>query len=119
MLREVKAGYIWFPTAAIPDVMAVELTKLMQQNNVKSVAVMANVLSLPKELKTFIEPELKKAGIEIKFSTEYPPSIKDMTPMLALSYPGDSVLYGKTGKGNRHIQSISIRGVGRVGCLLS
>lgn len=98
MLREVKPGYIWFPTAAIPDVMAVELTK---------------------ELKTFIEPELKKAGIEIKFSTEYPPSIKDMTPMLALSYPGDSVLYGKTGKGNRHIQSISICGAGRVGCLLS
>lgn len=110
MLREVKPGYIWFPTAAIPDVMAVELTKLMQQNNVKSVAIMANVLSLTKELKTFIEPELEKAGIEVKFSTEYPPSIKDMTPMLAqikelkpdavlaLSYPGDSVLYGKQAK---------------------
>ncbi len=109
-LRTVKPGYIWFPTSAIPDRIGVELTAMLKAQNVKSVAVIANVLPFTKEIKNFLEPELKKAGIEIKVSSEYPPDIKDMTAVLtqakaanvdavlALAYPGDSVLYAKQAK---------------------
>lgn len=109
-LRKVKPGYIWFPTAAIPDRIGAELTALLKTQNVKSVVVLANILPFTKEIKNFLEPELKKAGIDIRLSTEYPPDIKDMTSVLtqarqadvdavlALSYPGDSVLYAKQAK---------------------
>lgn len=109
-LRQVKPGYIWFPTSAIPDRIGVELTAMLKANNVKSAVVLANVLPFTKEIKNYLEPELKKAGIEIKLSTEYPPDIKDMTSILtqvkqanpdavlALAYPGDSVLYAKQAK---------------------
>ncbi len=109
-LRQVKPGYIWFPTSAIPDRIGVELTAMLKTQNVKSVAVLANILPFTKEIKNFLEPELKKAGIEIKVSTEYPPDIRDLTAVLtqvkqadvdavlALAYPGDSVLYAKQAK---------------------
>lgn len=109
-LRQVKPGYIWFPTSAIPDRIGTELTAFLKASNVKSAVVLANVLPFTKEIKNFLEPELKKAGIEIKLSTEYPPDVKDMTAMLtqakqanpdavlALAYPGDSVLYAKQAK---------------------
>lgn len=109
-LRQVKPGYIWFPTSAIPDRIGAELTAMLKPQNVKSVAVLSNVLPFTKEIKNFLEPELKKAGIEIKVSTEYPPDISDMTStltqikqanvdaVLALAYPGDSVLYAKQAK---------------------
>ena len=109
-LRQVKPGYIWFPTSAIPDRIGAELTAMLKTQNVKSVAVLSNVLPFTKEIKNFLEPELKKAGIEIKVSTEYPPDIADMTStltqikqanvdaVLALAYPGDSVLYAKQAK---------------------
>ncbi len=109
-LRQVKPGYIWFPTSAIPDRIGAELTAMLKAQNVKSVAVISNVLPFTKEIKNFLEPELKKAGIEVKVSSEYPPDIKDMTPVLtqvrsanvdavlALAYPGDSVLYAKQAK---------------------
>ncbi len=109
-VRQVKPGYIWFPTSAIPDRIGAELTAFLKENKVKSVVVLANVLPFTKEIKNFLEPELKKAGIEIKQSAEYPPDIKDMTSMLtqakqanvdavlALAYPGDSVLYAKQAK---------------------
>lgn len=109
-LRQVKPGYIWFPTSAIPDRIGAELTAMLKAQGAKSVVVLANVLPFTKEIKNFLEPELKKAGIEIKLSTEYPPDIKDMTSVLtqakaanvdavlALAYPGDSVLYAKQAK---------------------
>ena len=109
-LRQVKPGYIWFPTSAIPDRIGTELTAMLKANGVKSVALLSNVLPFTKEIKNAIEPELKKAGIDIKVTTEYPPDIKDMTPVLtqirganvdavlALAYPGDSVLYAKQAK---------------------
>ena len=109
-LRQVKPGYIWFPTSAIPDRIGAELTAMLKMQNVKSVAVLSNVLPFTKEIKNFLEPELKKAGIAIKVSTEYPPDIADMTStltqikqanvdaVLALAYPGDSVLYAKQAK---------------------
>jgi branched-chain amino acid transport system substrate-binding protein len=109
-LRQVKPGYIWFPTSAIPDRIGVELTAMLKTQNVKSAVVLSNVLPFTKEIKNYLEPELKKAGIEIKLSTEYPPDIKDMTSILtqvkqanpdavlALAYPSDSVLYAKQAK---------------------
>lgn len=109
-LRQVKPGYIWFPTSAIPDRIGAELTAFLKTQKVKSVVVLANVLPFTKEIKNYLEPELKKAGIEIKQSSEYPPDIKDMTAVLtqakaanadavlALAYPGDSVLYAKQAK---------------------
>ena len=109
-LRQVKPGYIWFPTSAIPDRIAVELTAMMKGAGVKSAAIVSNVLPFSKEIKNFLEPELKKAGIEVKVSTEYPPDVKDMTAtltqikqanvdaVLALAYPGDAVLYAKQAK---------------------
>ena len=109
-LRQVKPGYIWFPTSAIPDRIAVELTSMMKGAGVKSAAIVSNVLPFSKEIKNFLEPELKKAGIEVKVSTEYPPDVKDMTAtltqikqanvdaVLALAYPGDAVLYAKQAK---------------------
>ncbi len=110
VLRQVKPGYIWFPTSAIPDRIGAELTALLKSQNVKTVAVLSNVLPFTKEIKNFLEPELKKGGIDIKLSAEYPPDIKDMTStltqikqanvdaVLALAYPGDSVLYAKQAK---------------------
>ncbi len=109
-LREIKPGYIWFPTSAIPDKMAVEMVKLLQANGYKTAALISNVLPFAKEFKAALVPEFKKAGIELKVSEEYPPDIKDMTAMLTkvkaaaaqavivLSYPSDSVLYAKQAK---------------------
>jgi branched-chain amino acid transport system substrate-binding protein len=106
-VRQVKPGYIWFTTSAIPDKIGPALTAMATSNGVKTVAVINNVLPFTKELKTFLMPALKKAGIEVKVEGEYPPDIKDMTPLLtqivqakpdavlALSYPSDSVLYAK------------------------
>jgi len=109
-LRSVKPGNMWFTTAAIPDQIATQLAAFLKEQHVKSVAVIANILPFTKEVKNFTEPALKKAGIDVKLSTEYPPDIKDMTALLtnvkqanvdavlALSYPEDSVLYAKQAK---------------------
>ena len=109
-LREIKPGYIWFPTSAIPDKMAVELAAMAQANGYKTAGIVANVLPLAKEIKASLVPALQKAGIAVKVSEEYPPDIKDMTAILTkvkaaapdalfiLSYPSDSVLYAKQAK---------------------
>jgi branched-chain amino acid transport system substrate-binding protein len=109
-LRDIKPGYIWFPTSAIPDKMAVEMAALIKANGYKTAAVVSNVLPFAKEVKAAIVPALQKHGIELKVNEEYPPDIKDMTAMLAkvkaaapqalivLSYPSDSVLYAKQAK---------------------
>lgn len=109
-LRELKPGYIWFSTSAMPDKQAAELVALIAANNVKTVAIINNVLPFTKEIRTFTDPELAKKGITVKFSAEYPPDTKDMTAMLtqikqanpdavlALSYPPDSALYAKQAK---------------------
>jgi branched-chain amino acid transport system substrate-binding protein len=109
-LREIKPGYIWFPTSAIPDKMAHALADMAKANGYKSAAIVANVLPLAKEIKASLVPALQKAGIEVKVNEEYPPDIKDMTAILTkvkaaapqalfvLSYPSDSVLYAKQAK---------------------
>ncbi len=109
-IRDIKPGNLWFTTSAVPDKMAVEIVKLAKENNVKSAAILANVLPLAKEIKSFLIPELKKAGIKLVVNEDYPPDIKDMTAMLTevkrekpqavfvLSYPEDTVLYSKQAK---------------------
>jgi branched-chain amino acid transport system substrate-binding protein len=109
-LREIKAGYIWFPTSAIPDRIAVELVKLLKSQGVKTVAVTNLQLPFSLEIKQFLMPELEKAGLEVVVSEDYPPGTKDMTAMLtavknaapdavlSLSYPPDSVLYMNTAR---------------------
>jgi len=106
-VRQVKPGYIWFTTSAIPDKIGPELVALATSNGVKRATVINNVLPFTKELKTFLLPALKAANIDVKVEGEYPPDIKDMTSLLtqitqakpdavlALSYPSDSVLYAK------------------------
>jgi branched-chain amino acid transport system substrate-binding protein len=109
-LREIKPGYIWFPTSAIPDRMALEMAALIKASGYDSAAVISNVLPFAKEVKQALVPALQKAGIEVKVNEEYPPDIKDMTALLSkvkaaapravlvLSYPSDSVLYAKQAK---------------------
>lgn len=104
-LREVKAGYIWFPTSAIPDRIAAELVKLLRQQSVKTVAVSNLQLPFSLEIKQFLMPALAEAGIEVVVDEAYPPGTKDLTAaltavknaapdaVLSLSYPPDSVLY--------------------------
>jgi branched-chain amino acid transport system substrate-binding protein len=104
-LRDLKPGYIWFPTSAIPDRMATELVKLMQSQGVKTAAVLVNQLPFSLEIDKYLTPALAEGGIEAVVSEKYPPDIKDMTAMLtkvkqanpdavlALSYPSDSIAY--------------------------
>ncbi len=109
-LRKVRPGYIWFPTSLFPDRIAVEMTKMLKSQGVKSTAVIANVLAFPQENYKFLIPALKKGGIKVVVSAKYPPNISDMTPILAkikaakvdavivLSFPADSFLYMKQAK---------------------
>jgi branched-chain amino acid transport system substrate-binding protein len=85
-------------------------TAMMKAADVKSAAIVSNVPPFSKEIKNFLEPELKKAGIELKHTSEYLPDVKDMTATLtqvkqanvdaviALAYPGDAILYAKQAK---------------------
>ena len=109
-LRELKPGNMWFVTPAFPDRVAKELAAMAKANGVKSVALLTNVLPFGKEIKGFLEPELKTQGITVSVNEEYPPDIKDMTALLTkvkqakpdgilvLSYPSDSPLYVRQAK---------------------
>lgn len=104
-LREVAPGYIWFPTAVIPDKVGAELAKLMKAQGVTSAAIMANVSPLAQEIRTYLLPALAEEGITVTMSQNYPPDIKDMTvlisqarasapdAMIALTYPADTFLF--------------------------
>lgn len=109
-LRQLKPGYIWFITPDFPDRLAAQLPLLLKASNIKSIALISNVLDFTKEVKSFLEPALKEQGIEVRVNEEYPPSLTDMTALLskvkqaapdgviALSYPPDSMLYVRTAK---------------------
>ena len=104
-LRELKAGYIWFPTSSFPDKQSAEIAKLLKSQGVKSAALVTNQLPYTQENKKFILPALKRAGIKLLVNEDYPPNVKDLTPLLtkvknakpdavlAYTYPADSVLY--------------------------
>jgi branched-chain amino acid transport system substrate-binding protein len=109
-IRELKAKYVWFPASGMPDQLAEALVKLMKAQNVKTAAVMTLQLPYSLEVRQFLLPALKKAGIDVVVEKAYPPTIKDMTAqlvqvkakhpdaVLSLSYPADSVMYMKQAK---------------------
>ena len=109
-LRKLKPGYIWFVTADFPDRVGKQLPLLLKASDIKSIALISNVLDFTKEVKGYLEPALKEQGIEVRVNEEYPPSLSDMTALLskvkqaapdgviALAYPPDSVLYVRTAK---------------------
>ncbi|MCY4190028.1 MAG: amino acid ABC transporter substrate-binding protein [Rhodospirillaceae bacterium] len=104
-LRSMKPGNIWFTTAAIPDKLAAAMVGLLKNAGVKTVAILTNQLPFGQENKKFLMPALKAADIKVVVDSDYPPNIKDMTAILAkvkaarpdailaLAYPGDSILY--------------------------
>jgi branched-chain amino acid transport system substrate-binding protein len=104
-LREVNPGYIWFPASEIPDRFGAELAAFMKAQGVTKAAIIASELPFGQEIKQYLVPALKNAGIALAVNENYPPDIKDLTPLLAsiskakpdaiiaLSYPGDSFLF--------------------------
>jgi branched-chain amino acid transport system substrate-binding protein len=109
-LRDLKPGNIWFVAPTFPDRVALELAAMLKANDVKSVALLTNVLALAMEIKGYLVPALKAQGIELRVNEEYPPDVKDMTAMLskvkqanpdavlAFSYPSDSPIYVRQAK---------------------
>lgn len=109
-IREVAPGNIWFSTSAVPDANGRELAVMLHDAGVRSVGIIANVLPFSQENLQFIVPALQEKGIEIRLRENYPPDIRDMTPLLtqlrradvdaviALTYPADAFLY--TGQAN-------------------
>jgi branched-chain amino acid transport system substrate-binding protein len=106
-LRQMKPGYIWFPTSAWPDEMGKQLPLMLQEQGIKSVALTTIQYPFSLEVKKYFEEGLKANGIKVVSDSEYPADIRDMTAMissvkeanpdaeLSLSMPGDSVLYTK------------------------
>jgi len=104
-LRDLKPGYIWFPTSALPDEQGKQLPLLLKSLNVKTVAITTAQHPFALENKKFMTEGLKANGIEILSNQEYPLDIRDMTAVisslkqanpdaeLSLSMTGDSVLY--------------------------
>jgi len=104
-LRELKPGNVWFTTGQMPDRLAQAITDLLQAKGFKTAALLVNQLPFPLESKSFLIPALQKAGIELKINEEYPPTIKDMTALLAnvkaanpdaviaFAFPADSAIY--------------------------
>ncbi len=103
-VRDLKAKNIFF-VYPLPDQMAVSLANFLADQKVKSVSMIALQLTFSLEAKKFLLPELAKRNIKVAFDQEYPPDVKDMTSIVAgmkranaeaivaLTYPGDSVLY--------------------------
>ena len=109
-LRDLKPGYIWFPTSALPDEQGKQLPLLLKSLGVKTVAITTAQHPFSLENKKFIVEGLKANGIEIVSNAEYPLDIRDMTALisslkqanpdaeLSLSMTGDSVLYTRQAK---------------------
>ena len=109
-LRDLKPGYIWFPTSALPDEQGKQLPLLLKSLRVKTVAITTAQHPFALENKKFIVEGLKANGIEVVSNTEYPLDIRDMTALisslkqanpdaeLSLSMTGDSVLYTRQAK---------------------
>ncbi|HUC61746.1 MAG TPA: amino acid ABC transporter substrate-binding protein [Alphaproteobacteria bacterium] len=106
-LREIKSNYMWFTTAEMPDRFAHALTALLKSVHKTKVALIANQLPFALEVRSYLVPDLEKAGFKIAVNEAYPPGIKDMTSLLtevkaakpdavlALTYPADTSLYMK------------------------
>jgi len=106
-LRQMKPGYIWFPTSAWPDEMGKQLPLMLKEQGIKTVSLTTIQYPFSLEVKKYFLEGLKANGIEVVSESDYPADIRDMTAMissvkqanpdaeLSLSMPGDSVLYTK------------------------
>jgi branched-chain amino acid transport system substrate-binding protein len=104
-LREIKAGNIFFTSMVFPDKLGQTLPEILKANGYKSAAVLTVQVPYTLEIKSFLVPNLKKAGIDVKVDEGYPPAVKDMTALLlrvkeaapdaviVLSFPADTAIY--------------------------
>lgn len=111
-IRELGSKYFWFTTSCIPDRQMKALVELLKshQEQIKTVAILYLQDLFPRENVQYLEPSLKEAGFKVVFSKDYPPDIKDLTPLLsqvkalqpdavlALTYPADSFLFTSQAK---------------------
>jgi branched-chain amino acid transport system substrate-binding protein len=110
LIREIKPGNIWFVSPSVHDKLAAELVKMAQENHVKSVALLSNLLPPANEIRRYLLADLKSAGITITMDQVYPPDVKDMTGLLTqvkqahpdavfdLSLFNDAILYTRQAK---------------------
>jgi branched-chain amino acid transport system substrate-binding protein len=110
-LREIQSRYFWFITSAIPDKQMKALVALLKSLKITNVAIIYVQDLFPRENLQFLQPELKKANIQILLVKDYPIGVKDLTTLLAdiktkkpqaliaLSYPADSFLLTGQAKG--------------------
>ena len=82
-LRDLKPGYIWFPTSALPDEQGKQLPLLLKSLGVKTVAITTAQHPFALENKKFIVEGLKANGIEVVSNAEYPLDIRDMTALIS------------------------------------
>jgi branched-chain amino acid transport system substrate-binding protein len=104
-LREIKAGNIFFVSAYFPDKLARMITDLLVNVGMKSAAVVTVQVPYGLEIRNFLVPALKQAGINVMLDEGYPPAVKDMTALLGnvknanpdavlvVSFPADTSLY--------------------------
>ena len=84
-IRDLGAKYVWFPTSCIPDRQMQALVDLLKANKAqsKNVAILYLQELYPRENLQFLEPELKKAGIEVVLKKDYPMGVKDLSTLLS------------------------------------
>jgi len=84
-IRDLGAKYVWFPTSCIPDRQMQALVDLLNANQaqIKNVAILYLQELYPRENLQFLEPELKKAGIEVVLKKDYPMGVKDLSTLLS------------------------------------
>jgi branched-chain amino acid transport system substrate-binding protein len=84
-IRDLGAKYVWFPTSCIPDRQMQALVDLLKANKaqIKNVAILYLQELYPRENLQFLEPELKKAGIEVVMKKDYPMGVKDLSTLLS------------------------------------
>jgi branched-chain amino acid transport system substrate-binding protein len=84
-IRDLGAKYVWFPTSCIPDRQMEALADLLKANKaqIKNVAILYLQELYPRENLQFLEPELKKAGIEVVLKKDYPMGVKDLSTLLS------------------------------------
>jgi branched-chain amino acid transport system substrate-binding protein len=109
-LKKVKAGYIWFPTSAMPDQMGPEFVKMMQSLGLKKIALATLQSPFPQEIENYLKAAVKDTDIKIVATEQFAPDVRDMTSVvsaikkanpdavLSLSFPPQSILYMKAAR---------------------
>ncbi len=82
-LRDIKTNYFWFITACLPDRQMQALVDLLKSLKVKDVAVIYVQDLFPRENLQFLEPALKKNGMNLVLLKDYPLGAKDLTTLLS------------------------------------